>query len=201
MLQLRLGQRYGGSPGLQPVCVEGLRRQSTASNIQQVAGREKHISLQFGGDQFAFTGVERADINAISPRIDGTGPIREVEEMFAVRQEEGPPIRLNAALAHNPGDGSGSAATRRNPMQGPSKGGPKHNRPIAIPSTSPGKERIAKNLHRIAGNIHGFKSCVSEESYLAAIRGPEWQARSFSAVELLRTGSGKGPHPQGCLSV
>ncbi len=160
-----------------------------------MARRETHISLQLGGDQFAFTRVERAHINAISLGIGGTASIREVEEMFAVGQEEGPAIGLNAALAHYPSDGSGSAAARRNPVQGPPKGGPEHNRAIAIPGTSPAKGRIAKNLRRIAGDVHCLKPCVSKESDLAAIGRPEWKARSLSSVDLLRSRSRKGAYP------
>src|SRR5216683_4614998 len=105
------------------------------------------------------------------------------------------------ALAHYPSDGSGSAAARRNPVQGPPKGGPEHNRAIAIPGTSPAKGRIAKNLRRIAGDVHCLKPCVSKESDLAAIGRPEWKARSSVPLTCCAAEAERARTPQGCFSV
>jgi hypothetical protein len=62
-----------------------------------MAGCKDDVSPQFGGNQLAFARVERAHIDAISMWIGGTAPIREVEEVFGVGQEEGPAISLDAA--------------------------------------------------------------------------------------------------------
>src|SRR5262249_32042448 len=99
LVQFLATERYSRSNRLKPVRVERLRHQSSASYVQEFAGRKKNVSFYLGGNQLAFATVERTYIDTVSLRIGLSAPLDEVEEMFVIGQEEGPAMSLNAALA------------------------------------------------------------------------------------------------------
>ena len=109
---------------------------------------------QLGGNQFAFTRVKRAYIDAISLGICGTAPIREVEEMFAVGQEEGPAIGLNAALAHYPSRRERERRRWQEPgTTVPSGSGPNTIVPSRFQAPPQAKRASQRTCTRIAGDV------------------------------------------------
>ena len=171
LVQFLLNDGHGGSGGLQPRRIEGLRQQTAVADIEQVTGGKRNVSPQFLGDSLGLPRVERTHVDAVAGFVVGTAPVDEVEEVLPIGEERRPATSLTAArtggLSHDSGNSAGGWDTLKRTDAG------KDDRPIVAPRTAEAQRGLAENLDRAAGDVRYLQLAFSEEADAAAVRRPE----------------------------